>query len=53
MEKKLQGTGTQCVQNVYTFANSLFAFVFTAALTSSAVGLLPLSCDFFDQLFID
>ena len=48
-KNKPQGTGTQCVQH----ANTLFAFVFTAASTSSAVHLLPLSCDFFNQLSID
>ena len=48
-----QGTGAQCVQHANTFANNLFAFVFTAASTSSAVRLLTLSCDFFNQLSIE
>ena len=39
---------TQCVQNANTFANTLFAFVFTTASTSSAVRLLLLSCNFFN-----
>ena len=34
-------------------ANTLFAFVFTAASTSSAVGLLQLLFDFLNQLSID
>ena len=53
MEKNNNGTGTQCVQTANAFANALFAFVFITASTSSAERLLPLSCDFFNQLSID
>ena len=42
-----------CVSAQNSFVNTLFAFAFTAASTSSAVGLLSLLFDFFNQLSID
>ena len=55
MEKNNHKALVLNVQNANTFANTLFAFVFifTTASTSSSVRLIPLSCDFFNQLSIE